>query len=113
MIKVNKKAKILVTYNTNWADEMNIQAAILVTVERWNKICEEAKLAFTKYKTCTHYVGTNQEIKYNSYEQWLDCYRVRDLSDTEYEVLEKFEYLLNSYKFFIPEYYEEDSDKDI
>jgi hypothetical protein len=109
MAEENNK-RILITYNTNWADEMDIQASILSTLKEWNEICEEAKLAFAKYKKCTQYVGTNQDIDYTSYEKWFECYTVKELKPNEYRVLKKFEDLLNRYKFFIPEYYEEDDD---
>jgi hypothetical protein len=105
--KQEASKRILVTYETNWADEMNIQASILTTVKKWNEICEEAKLAFAKYKRCTHYVGTNQDIEYSSYESWFNCYSVKEVTEAEYKVLIKFKDLLNEFKFFMPEYYDE------
>lgn len=101
--------KVLICYEGNWADEIDIKAAILTTLKEWNQICEESKLAFAKYKTCTHHMG-NQEIDYTSYEEWFNCYTVIELTDIEYKVLNKFDRLLNEYRFFIPEYYEEDND---
>lgn len=105
--KQEDSKKILVTYKTNWVDEMDIQASKLTNIKEWNKICEETRLVFAKYKKCTHYVGTNQDIEYSSYKEWLNCYSVKELTINEYKVLNKFEDILNRYKFFIPEYYED------
>jgi hypothetical protein len=66
---------------------------------------------FAKYKLCTQYVGTNQDINYTSYEEWFNCYTVIELTNAEYKILNKFKKVLNEYKFFIPEYYDEVDDE--
>ena len=105
MAKVNNKSNmILVTYEDNWADEIDAQASMITSVEDWNEICEQAKEAFAQNEVCTHHIGSNQEIEYYSYEKWFDCYTVKELTQTEYKVLSKFDNLLNKYRFFIPEY---------
>ena len=104
MGKVNNKSNmILVTYEGNWADEIDVQASMITSVEDWNEICDQAKTTFTECEVCTHHIGSNQEIEYYSYEEWFDCYTVRELTQIEYKVLSKFDNLLNKYRFFIPE----------
>jgi hypothetical protein len=100
----NKSNKILVTYESNWADKIDVQASMITTIKEWKEICDQAKIAFTQCEKCSHYVGSNQEIEYYTYEEWLDCYTVKELTQTEYKVLSKFDNLLNKYRFFIPEY---------
>jgi hypothetical protein len=104
-----KDTKLLITYSSSWADEINIQCSLPMLLKEWLEICRDAKLAFAKYKSCCHRVGSNQEIDYYSYQQWLDCYSIKELTNAEYKVLKKFERVIDNNKFFVPEYYEEDA----
>ena len=112
MIKINNKSdRVLVTHNIDWADEISFQDSLPMFVRQQEDICERAKLAFAKYKTCTQHVGTNQEIEYSSYENWLSTYTVKEITVRDYNTLKRFKGYLTNYKFFIPEYYEEDPDR--
>ena len=103
-----KQTNLLVTYESNWADEIDIRSSLPLTLKEWIEICREAKLAFAKYKTCTHYVGTNEDIVYSSYKEWLAHYSIIELTYQEFKTFNKFKGVLDNNKFFIPEYYEED-----
>lgn len=78
--------KVLVQWNTNWADEMDIQGFQILTVDEWN----DYKSAVEKRKNFEIYVGTNEEISYDSGEDLLEELEVTLITKVEVEIIEKF-----------------------
>lgn len=100
--------KILVSYSSNWADEINIGGKKVLTKNDWDNICQEVKSIFEKTNLLTHYVGTNEYIEYSSYEDWFLCYQVKEITDDEATILEKYQCYVDICHFFEPAYYPED-----
>ena len=100
--------RILVTYSSNWADEFDVVSSLIMTREEWKMMCEYARSIFKYKDKIEHYVGSNQEITYTSFEEWFDCYSVSELTKEECTVLNKFKDLIDNNKFFIPEFCIED-----
>lgn len=89
---------ILVKLDTNWADEMDIEGFALFEPDAWEEAKEEYKKAF-KHEPCqTLYVGTNEYIQYESYEDYMNDLTAIEITDEEAQVIEK--YFTQEYSFF-------------
>lgn len=80
---------LLISYEDNWADEMYIGGVQLIEQEEWMNLVNEVKAYFNAGKSLTNYVGTNEEIEYESYEDWYDKYDVIELDDNQLTVLQQ------------------------
>lgn len=96
----------LVKYESDWADEMDIEGFDILTQE--DKDYFES-LTPTDDKPLIHYVGTNEEIEYWNSEMFLKCYTWTPISKEEAEIVKK---LFNSSygHFYYPEIDEEEED---
>ena len=75
----------LVNYNSNWADEIDIEGFVVMPSEEWNDI----KLFLSKYKVeFEYYVGTNEEIYYADGIEILADYSTKSITEEEYKTLE-------------------------
>lgn len=86
--------KLLVTLNTNWADEMDITGFFVCTQESWEEFKKEA---YDLIKSCEEEnselevcVGSNQYIKFSSKKDFDRAYSVTRISAEEELVLAKF-----------------------
>lgn len=100
--------KVLVTYSSNWADEINIGGKKVLTKNDWDNICQEVKKIFEKTHVLTHHVGTNEDIEYYSYKDWLSDYKIVEITTGESIILEKYQCYVDICHFFEPAYYPED-----
>lgn len=79
--------KYLLKLNTNWADEMDIDGAYMLTEEKYNKFLE----AVTSFEedTCFYMcIGTNEEIDC----QWCDIandFEIMEITDSQAKMLEQ------------------------
>jgi hypothetical protein len=96
----------LVKYQSDWADEMDIFGLDLLT-DTDKEYFE--RLAPSHDSPLVHNVGTNEDIKYTSKEQLLDCYEWVSITQQEYEILKK---LIGTYygHFYYPEICEEEDE---
>jgi len=77
---------VLLTWNSNWADEMDIQGFIVTTqseYDDWKTFLENKKLDFEIY------VGTNEGIEYSSGAELLAEVDVEDITSEEMNVVLK------------------------
>lgn len=75
----------LVKYEDDYADEFSVYGLALLTDEDkkfFNSITQEQL-------PITHYIGTNEEIKYTNLSNLLDCYVWIEISELEYNLLDK------------------------
>lgn len=93
--------KLLVKYDSNWADEMDIDGFKVLTNEQWEQYQKDFKKHF-KEEGYIYYVGTNEEIEYNDFEEFRNDFNVSEITDEEAAVLEKLFANLstNGYGFF-------------
>lgn len=93
--------KLLVKYDSNWADEMDINGFKVLTDKQWEKYQRDFKKHF-KEECYTYYVGTNEEIEYSDFEEFRNNFNVSEITDEEAAVLKKLFANLstNGYGFF-------------
>lgn len=60
---------ILIRYNDNWADEMDINGFVVILDSDWDKIKDLMRKLFERGQW-TFGIGTNEEIEYNSFAEW-------------------------------------------
>ena len=91
---------VLLRFRANWVDEINVFGLTVLSVDEWEEEKKEAKLMFEENGGYTFYVGSNQDIHYNSWEE-MGISETK-ITEEEYQLLKKLN-LLNFGKF--PELY--------
>lgn len=77
---------VLVLFNDNWADEMDISGFDILTESNWENI----KASMSKLKfPFTIYCGTNEEIEYPDEKDLMSCFTVNSLEADQAEFLLK------------------------
>jgi len=100
---------VLVKYEGNWADEMDISGHYVTTQEGYNDEVEVFK-AMLEHDSITYCVGTNEEIEYETIDELLECFTATPITFEEYTVLTKLE--LDATGFVGPEAYIDSDDDD-
>lgn len=80
-------SRVLVTYNGNWADEMDISAIQIFDKADWDKVVAFAKTYTSDITVC---IGTNEEVEFDNGKDWLKKMHVKPISDNDAEVIEKY-----------------------
>jgi len=82
---------LLISFATNWADEMDIEGHYVATVDQYKTFKEELKEYFKDRDNDELYygVGSNQGIEYSSYEDVMDCYESTPITKKEHQILVK------------------------
>lgn len=97
---------ILVTYSSNWADEMDVGGVKLMKRHQWNALVDKIRTYFRDGGSrVVDYVGTNQEIEYDSFNSWYSCYFVTEIRQNDIS-LDAYRELLQALpinNFFTPE----------
>jgi hypothetical protein len=93
----------LVKYDSNWADEMAIDGFRVFTDKQWEKYQEDFKKHFKKDNSYTYYVGSNGDIEYGDFDEFMSDFKVSEITDEEAAVLEKLFDNLSTYGYgFFP-----------
>jgi hypothetical protein len=79
-------SKVLLIWNANWADEMDIEGFSLYDKEEWEIYKKKLK---TK-KRFGIYIGSNEEIGYESGEDLLEEITVKKITPDEEKTIKKF-----------------------
>ncbi len=74
---------LLIRYNDNWADEMNINGLAIVHRDAWQEILEETEKYFNTNSVWECSIGTNEDLEFSSYIDWLRKFTITELSDSE------------------------------
>lgn len=88
---------LLIKFESNWADEMDIEGYYVTTVELYNKYIEEFKKYFEEEDSLSYCVGTNEEIEFDSLDELLECYDTKSITISDYEVLEKLNIIITGF----------------
>jgi hypothetical protein len=110
----SKTKYVLVSYEGDWADEVTVKGFMATTFDAWQETMEEVKEHFDKGGTLSHSIGSNEEIEYDQYRSWISDYKVRPLSEEEFQAFQLVKSLTNDdldYHFYYPDidaYFEED-----
>jgi len=86
------KKYILATYETNYADEFDVQSIWLTTEAKWKKWVKNGKkLQNLENHSCYEIsFGTNEYIEISSFQEVLEKCKVQELTEEEAAVLNKF-----------------------
>lgn len=79
-------SKVLVTYNSNWADEMDISAFRIFDKPDWDAIEKFAKEYKNEICVC---IGTNEEVEFTDGNDWLSKMEVKVITDKDANIIEK------------------------
>lgn len=81
---------MLIKYSDNWADEMDLEGLFICSSEEWEGYKESVKKYFEVNSSYTYYVGTNEEVEYNSANELLGAFEVvcNDIHSSGLGVLE-------------------------
>lgn len=80
--------KLLVKFESNWADEMDVVGFKLMTELEWNDFKEAARFILGK-EPFTFYVGTNEEITWETYDDFIKSLKVKNITDEEESLIDK------------------------
>jgi hypothetical protein len=78
--------KVLLQWDTNWADEMDINGFAIMDKSEW----EDYKKMLKNKERFYIYIGTNEEIDYNNGNELLKEISVKNISDDEVKTIRKF-----------------------
>jgi len=79
-------SKLLIIFNGDWADEMDVEGFMIVSEECWKyKQLEWENTPFPQEL----YVGTNEAIEYDDIKEYLRDFKVKEISDEEETVIRK------------------------
>lgn len=82
--------QMLVKYTGDWADEMDVYGFRLTTKENWDAFVRRVHQYFQDENgSYSYYVGTNEEIIYESPEDVLRDFDVEEIADEEAQVITK------------------------
>lgn len=72
----------LLSYQDNWADEMDIEGFMILDTYQmveWNETLVKVK-EFLKSTTYDFWIGTNEEIEYDSFDDFIQCFSRKKIS---------------------------------
>lgn len=78
--------KVLLKWSSNWADEMDIEGISIMKSDEWKAYKKKLELK----KSFSLYVGTNEEIEYESGEDLIAEIKVKKITPEEEKVIKKF-----------------------
>lgn len=84
-----KDSWLLVKYSDNWADEMDVEGCRVYRKSEWDIFCKAAKMEFKENGSYVYYVGTNEDIEYRSYEDFMSQFEVKSITKDQLDVIEK------------------------
>jgi hypothetical protein len=79
----------VVTYEDNWADEMDIDRHCVLNEEQY----EELQKALKETNGFEFYIGTNEEIYYDDNDSIMSVIDIKKIDKTQYDVLQKLNLL--------------------
>jgi hypothetical protein len=102
----------ILKYNDNWADEMDISGFAVMTESERDEYFAVFKKVFDINGYYTFVVGTNEEVEYNTLQDFTNAFHMSEITEEEAKVFSKF--FGNEFGFFpTAEYVEfEDEDED-
>jgi hypothetical protein len=81
-----KTEKVLLQWDSNWADEMDIYGFSIMNKSEW----EAYKKMLANKGEFYIYVGTNEEIEYSKGQELLNEISVKNITEEESKTIQKF-----------------------
>jgi len=84
--------KLLVKFDSNWADEMDVDGFQVITEVEFEDYKNVVGKAFKQAGKSgwSFSIGTNEEIEFESERDFFRCIEVTEISDEEYETFKKY-----------------------
>jgi len=105
----------LLQYNDDWADEMDISGFAVMTQSERDEYFAVFKKVFDVNGYYSFCVGTNEEIEYDTLEDFTNAFQMAEITEEEAKVFSKF--FGNEFGFFptaeYVEFDEEEEDEEI
>ena len=79
--------KLLIKFKGNWADEADFVGFKIMSKAEWNYKVKEVQFCDFPHESS---VGTNQYIDFESPEDYLRHFDVREISEAEEKIIKKF-----------------------
>lgn len=80
---------IILKFKDNWADEMDVEGYEVITLGQLRYFIEKAEEYFSNNNSLEYYFGTNEYIEYTSSTELLSKYSILDITETDYQNLNK------------------------
>jgi hypothetical protein len=77
-------SKVLITWNSNWADEMDISGFVITNKKEADNLKKKLQDKKDEFEI---YVGSNEEISYSNGRELLSELSFKKISDSESEVI--------------------------
>jgi hypothetical protein len=84
---VKNDGLVLIKWDSNWADEMDIEGFIIVSKEKAKEFKKQLKDYDSYFEV---YVGTNEDIEYGSGEELLNELTFKTITEEEAKTIKKF-----------------------
>jgi hypothetical protein len=72
---------LYIKFRANWADEMNVFGFAVMLKSEWHKENDYAREYFNEIPSFEISVGSNQEIEFKGYDEWVSCFEAKEISD--------------------------------
>lgn len=79
--------KLLIKFDNNYADEFDVEGFLVLSQSDWEKHKELAKKVFKQKGDVDVGFGTNEAVNYYSLEGYLDSFKVKEITQEQYQVL--------------------------
>lgn len=76
----------MLTWQANWADEMNVNGFIILNEKEYEKFIENSKKASKSRNSFEIGVGSNEDIYYENIDELFDSIFIEKITEEEYEV---------------------------
>ena len=102
--------KLLIKFEANWADEMDIEGLFVITEAEWTLYKQKATAYFKTNNTLNYCIGSNEDIEFYSYTELMEAFTVvsEDIYNSGLGILDTVSFLPIGYTG--PEYFDEDED---
>ncbi len=84
---------VFIGFGDNWADEIDvdINTAVKMSEEDFEELFKKIDAIKRKHRTEAWYsVGSNESIEYETGAEFVDAVDIREMTEEEYKVFEKF-----------------------
>jgi hypothetical protein len=86
---IKKHEYVIVFFEDNWADEMDINGFCVMSKKEYDKMIDEIN-GINFENELEVYIGTNESIEYTDAQSVLRCLKTKPVTKEEYDVLKKF-----------------------
>lgn len=79
--------KLLIIQNFDWADEISCEGFTIINADEWDTLVADVQSYLDDGEILECYIGTNEMISIETFEEFNDIVTTRELDDSELETL--------------------------